>query len=134
VASDREIEALRKDADRWRALARQVFRYADRGVLDDNDLDFLEQIPERKWLDELSYRQAEYLLNLRDAVETVSSHRGFGVRYLAKACFDHRFGLDDEEEEAWVLEVYQSGVTSVLRRQARRLYMLAKRLGEIEGD
>ena len=62
VASDTEIERIRKDTVGWRSLAARVLAQIKPGDLRDEDVDFLEQIQARPWLEELSYRQTEYLL------------------------------------------------------------------------
>lgn len=132
MALDREIEQIRNDTARWRALARQLPR-AGPEALTDWELDFLEEIPNRKWLEQLSYRQAEILLNIRDEVETVSSYRGYSVKWLCSICHDNRLDLD-EEEQAWVELLHAGGAASMRRKDARRLMSLARRLDVIEND
>ena len=133
MASDSEIERIRKDTEAWRALMRQLLRYADLDMLNPWELDFLEGNLAKPWLEVLSYRQCECLLDIRDDIVLVSSHRGFSVRYLANGCYENRLDLD-EEDEAWIVEVYKGGQISVRKRDARRLVKIAGRLGLIESD
>jgi hypothetical protein len=134
VALDSEIERIRKDTDQWRMLASRLLKYAEQDALSDWELDFLENILSKKWLDELSYRRGESLLVIRDDLVTVSSYRGSSVKYLAQMSYENRFDLDDDEEEAWLVELYQSGRTSIRTNEARRLWRLAVRVGVIESD
>ena len=133
MALDSEIERIRKDTVRWRSLAQQLLTYAGHGALTDWELDFLENNLSKPWLDELSYRQGESLLVIRDGVELLASLHGYSTTYLVRACYENRFDLDDEDE-AWLVEMNQSGRTAIRRKEAWRLFSLAKRIGEVEGD
>jgi hypothetical protein len=93
---------------------------------------FLDSLAEKqRWLVELSYRQAEWLLDIRDEMRTVIEHRGCGVRYLLRSCYENRLDLD-EDDEAWVIELHKSGRTSVRKYEARQLYGLARELGHVD--
>jgi hypothetical protein len=131
VASDIEIERIRKDAERWKSLVQQLLRYDD-SVLEQKDSCFLDSLSLRDWLDELSYLQAEWLLDIRDSVQIVPEFRGYSVRYLVRCCYENRFGFDSEDDQAWLVELYQSGKTSIRKNQAKRLYYMAKDIGEVE--
>ena len=131
MALDREIEQIRNDTAQWRALAQRLPNVGQ-GALTGWELDFLEEIPKRTWLEQLSRRQAEILLGIRDSVETVSSYRGYSTKWLCAACHENRFDLD-EEDQAWVERLHASDSISMRRRDARRLLGLAKRL-DVIGD
>lgn len=131
VASDIEIERIRKDTETWRALARSLVGHTAQDELHDNELDFLEQLLERRWLEELSYRQAEWLLDIRDNTRRIGSYRGFSLRTLIRRCNENRFDLDDEDQ-VWISGLYQEGSEVIRLRQARRVFALAQRLGEVD--
>jgi len=132
VALDREIEQFRSDPVRWRALARQLPR-AGLEAFTDWELDFLEGLPNRKWLEQLSHRQAEILLGIRDDVETVSSYRGYDVKWLCSVCHANRLDLD-EEDQAWVEQLHAASRVAMRRKDARRLLNLARRLDIFDND
>ena len=116
MALDREIEQVRKDTEHWRSLVNQLLRREDElaprhSVL----LDSLAA--KQRWLEELSYRQAEWLLDIRDDVQTVTEYRDCSVQYLLRCCYESRLSFD-EDDEAWVIEVHNSGRTAVRRYAA----------------
>jgi hypothetical protein len=133
MALDAEIERIRKDTEHWRALMRQLLSYAEKGVLSDWELDFLESNLGKRWLDELSYRQAESLLEIRDDVQVVSAYRGYSVKTMLQGVYENRLDLDDDGEE-WVKRLYESGRNEIRRKDARRLIAIARRIGLIETD
>lgn len=129
MALDREIERIRKDPDQWRPLLHQLLRHDD---LAPRHLGLLDSLAERqRWLEELSYLQAEWLLDIRDEAQTVIEYRGHGVRYLLRCCYENRLDLD-EDGEAWVIELHKSGRMPVRKYEARRLYDLAHELGYVD--
>ncbi len=132
MALDREIEQIRNDTAQWRALARRLPSVGSE-ALTDWELDFLEELPRRTWLEQLSLRQAEILLEIRDDVELVSSYRGYSVKWLCSVCHDNRFDLD-EEDQARVERLHARGSGSQRRKDAQWLMRLAKRLDVIESD
>jgi hypothetical protein len=131
MASDIAIERIRKDTEAWRGLAGRILRLTEPGVLTDNEVDFLEQIQERSWLDELSYRQAEWLLGIRDNVEQVASYRGFSLTRLIRRCYESRFDLDDREQR-WISRLFERREEPIRARDARRIYSIAQRQGEVD--
>lgn len=133
LASEIEIERIRKNNVEWRLLVRGLLRQAEQDALRDKDFGFLESLSARTWQEQLSYRQAEWLLDIRTGVERVSSYMGFSLRSLMQGCYESRFGLDDEDQ-VWIAAIHESGRTSLRRNEARRIYNLAKHLGEIDGD
>lgn len=131
MASDIEINRIRNDTDGWQLLVQQLLRYEE-AAFEAKDFSFLESLESRKWLDSLSYRQAEWLIDIRDSVQTVSDFRGYSVKYLIQRCHENRFDLNDDGDQVWLTGLHQSRPTTVRRNEARRLYRLAKRLGEID--
>ena len=131
MASDREIEAIRKDPERWRLLVRQLLRY-DEHLFEPKDIGYLDSLAVRDWQEELSYRQAEWLLDIRDSVQVVTTFRDFSVPILIRRCYENRLEFDLDEDRAWVADVHASGRTSLRRSEAARLYRLAKGIGEVD--
>lgn len=127
MALDREIEQIRHDPAQWRALARRLPLLGSEAFTD-WELDFLEEIPNRRWLEHLSPRQAEILLEIRDGVETVSSYRNHSVKWLCAICYGNRYDLN-EDEQAWVERLHANNPTSLPRKDAARLMNFARRLG-----
>lgn len=134
MASDAEIERIRKDKGQWLPLAQRLFRHVDDETLAERHVCLLESLVDRKWQLELSYRQAEWLLDIRDEVEVISQYRGYSLKFLIQRCFEARFGLDDEEDLAWITALFGSGRTSIRRYEARRVFVLAQCLDEVEED
>lgn len=133
MASETEIQRVRKAPDLWRGLLNGLLRMADHDLVAEKDVVLLDSLDSKPWLEVLSYRRAEWLLDIRDSVELVTSHHGYGVSRLIQLCYESRFGLDEDEED-WITALKASGRTSVRRNEARRLFAMAKRLGEIETD
>ena len=133
MASEAEIQRVRKDPDQWRPIHRMLLRLADANLIEDRHVILLDSLEAKPWLEELSYLQAEWLLDIRDGVQTVSSYRGYSASRLLQLCYESRFGLDEEAEE-WVVALKESGRTTLRRSEAARLFALARRLGEIESD
>jgi hypothetical protein len=132
VALDREIERIRNDTAQWRALALRLSD-AGRDALTDWELDFLEEIPRRTYLEQLSHRQAEVLLLIQDSIEIVSSYRDYSVKWLCATCYENRLDLD-EEDQAGIERLYATRPVSLRRREARRLLSLIRRIGYFEQD
>lgn len=132
MASDREIQRVRKDPQEWRLLVGRLLIYADHGALPDKDETYLDSLTRRPWLEELNYRQAEWLLDIRDRVQTVSNYRGFSLKTLISNCHQNRFGLDDDEDQVWLEELKASGRSALNTYETRRLYALAIGLGLID--
>ena len=130
AATPREIEACRKDPDKWRPLIRQLLKY-DREALTDEFLDFAERVLPLEWLQEISYRQTEWLLGVRDKVRIVSTYRQFSLKALLKACYESRFEFDEHNEE-WIEAMFHSGLSEFRLYEAKRIYALAHHIGEVD--
>lgn len=134
MASEVEIERVRKDKGLWLPIAQRLFKHVEEDTLPERHVGLIEGLVDRPWQQELSYLQGEWLLDIRDEVELVSSYNTYSVGLLARACYENRFGLDSDDEHTWVTELYNSSRTSIRRYEARRLYVLSKRLGLVEED
>jgi len=132
VASDTEIERIRTDTEGWRSLAIRVLAQVEPGDLRDKDIDFLEQIPKRQWLEELSRPQAKYLLDLEDSVTPVSSFEGRSITWMIESCLKNLAGLEEgeneEEEKDWIKTLAQQRPETLRRHEAARLHSLEKKL------
>jgi hypothetical protein len=132
VASPREIEDFRKDAGRWRLVMRQLLAY-DRDALSDEMVDLIERLAPLTHVEEISYRQAEWLLDVRDKVRIVPTYRQFSLKALVKACHQNRFDLGEADQD-WIEQLVESGRGEFRFYEARRIYRLARRLGEVDQD
>ena len=78
-------------------------------------------------------RQAEALLEIRDATILFDTWLGFNVGKLINGCYEARFDLSEADEE-WLTALRLRSATSVKRRDAGKLARLAAELGIIENQ
>lgn len=130
MATDREIEEFRKDPVRWRATMRRLHSHHYE-ALSDEALDMIERLLPLKHVAEISYRQAEWLLNLEESVKLVTTYRGFSLKTLIRVCFENRFDLPDSMQ-LWIETLFNSQRMPIRHAEAKRVYDLARRLGEVE--
>ena len=130
MASHRDMKALAENADRVRSLARALLAQEDH-VWTDWEIDFLESMAAHQGPEPLTQRQREVLSELEAVSTYVSSVEGMSVGTLIRECFEARLDLD-EEDEAFVESLAQSGKTSLRRRPLTRLLACSRRLGLIE--
>jgi hypothetical protein len=83
MASWKEIEGFRKDPKAARLLAKSL-RKTGSGVLNEWEADFLVSLS--RWQHELTTRQAEKLLQIRDGLVTITVFHGFSVEKLLAGC------------------------------------------------
>lgn len=131
MASEREIRRLMLDAASAVTLARGllVMKSTD---WTDWELDFLESIATRGGSRELSYRQVEVLVELRDEASAYILIAGIPVARLIDRLWQARLDLSETDEQ-WVEGLRAAAVTSVKKRTARRLAASAREIGLIEG-
>lgn len=129
MASWREIERFKKDSAASRALASTLLR-AHEADLTDWELAFLRSHQFLDESDDRSTRQAEKLLEIRDAHQPVSEVRGFSVLRLLDGCYAARLDLSEDDEE-WIVAFRASGRV-FKRRDAGRLLRCARTLNIIE--
>ena len=132
MAHPRDIEALRKDPDRWRRMM-EMFLKHHREALSDEALDFLGRVSPLTWLEEISYRQGEWLFAIKDRVTIVSIYRGFSLRTLIHACYCNRLDLSEDDQE-WIEGVYALMRYELPLYLARRVYRLAHQVGEVDHE
>ena len=124
-----ELERVRKDSHTFRGLAKRLLD--DPHCEDSNFADaFLENIANWK-RDEISLRQAEVLLELRDSAEIHTVYKGLSVRLLIANCWANRDELDEADRQR-LEALYEKGRTSVTGAQMGWFKRICKQLGEME--
>lgn len=131
VASWREIDRYRKDAGACRTLAAALLR-AHADDLTDWEIAFLRGKREIIGDDELTTRQSEKLLEIRDQHQPCTEIHGFSVVKLLEGCFAGRLDLSEDDED-WLVKWHASG-KSFKCRDAARLLRLARQLNLIETE
>jgi hypothetical protein len=131
MANFRDINALGKDPSRVRNTASFLLTLTD-AEWTDWELDFLEVMT--KHAEELSTRQAEKLVELRDDAVRYTTASGFRFETIINACWRNRFDLDAEDDTEFIERLKHRGETALRRRDAMRLRQCAVELGEIEPD
>jgi hypothetical protein len=130
----RELKALADNADAVRAMAGYLLKLAERDpqvVWTDWEIDFLLHMAGHTGPEPLTTRQAEMLIELRDASRTYTSLDGIDVVTLVNECWLARFDLD-EESEVFVSSLKAAGIRGLKRRAALRLLSCARELGLVE--
>jgi hypothetical protein len=128
-----EIERIRKDPEAFKLLARHLLADPDSVRLRSDDAtDFLENIS-RYRSDELTTRQAEFLLELRDeARRYFKIGDGFSVAILIEKCFQARLELDHDSDIERIEALKTSGRMFVTGREIGWFRRICRELGEIE--
>ena len=130
MASWREIERVRKDANGARALAQRLLKIYP-GELTDWEADFLRSMTTYTELFAFTTRQAEKLLEIRDDAEPVTACRGFSVATLIRQCYAARLDLTEADEQ-WIAELHRQGGSSIRRKHLGRLMGCARELKIID--
>jgi hypothetical protein len=126
----REINALRRDPERARRVAQFLLALKDIEWTE-WEFDFLQNIGARESLEDLTTRQSEKLVELRDDSVWHEKVDGFSLRLLIKSCNDMRHLLSKYDEE-FVVRLKKEGALKLRRRDAARLMRCARTTGEIE--
>jgi hypothetical protein len=97
MASWTELERVRKDPATFRGLAKRLI---DDPHCEDSDFadGFLENIANWK-RDEITLRQAEVLVELRDGAEIHTQYKGLSIPLLIEKCFANRDELDARDRK-----------------------------------
>lgn len=129
MASWREINEVGKDPARVRRLAEQLL-LIHRDELTEWERDFLDNVMGRGAEDEdLSTRQAEKLLEIRDEMKSYANIDGFNARKLIDQCWLARFDLSEEDEE-FICKLRDAGCRR--KSDAMRLLRCARQLSLID--
>ena len=129
MASWAEIDRIRKDPGAFKKLAAQLLNDPTYERSDFAD-GFLENV--LHWeRDELSTRQGEVLVGLRDEAETHTTYKGLSIRTLIDKCHINRFDLDegDRQRIEKLKELDRGFVTGSQMGWFKRI---CKQLGEME--
>jgi hypothetical protein len=117
MPSSKEIDAFTKNAEQSRRLATFLaslvdtdWRVADLGLL--NTL--IDQVPPP------SYRQAEWLLELRDRSALLATIDGMSIARMLRTCREHCIEFEPETE-AWIRDLHDKKTTKLRRGAALRL-------------
>lgn len=128
MASWQEIERVRKDPPKFRAIAVALLKSP---LLRPGVDAFLESISRLKF--EITTRQCETLLGIRDACELLTTFRGFDVARLLRHCFERRADLG-EDDEKWIEELHRENPGALPRGVIGRLFSCARRVDLIEEE
>lgn len=80
------------------------------------------------WMgEECSQRRAEVLFEIYEDIELISERFGFSISRLLQACYEARLDLS-EEDEAFIIELYEKRPERVQRRKARRIMRCAREI------
>lgn len=133
MASWTEIERLRKQPEKFCAIARGLLVANVEGDLSEWEVGFLESIVSKHESEGFSLRQSEKLLEIRDGATAVTSYRVFSLAALASKCFEARLDLPFEDEQ-WLAALQDRQSTTYKLSQARRLMRCARQLGIVEEE
>jgi hypothetical protein len=128
MADYREIIEIQKDPARARSTAQFLSTLGDMEWTD-WELDFLASIGDRR--EELTTRQGEKLIELREESVWYTAVDGFSLQALIGRCALYRDELA-EHDSAFIERLEATGATRLRRKDARRLLRCARTLGEIE--
>ena len=129
MSNYRDINALAKDPKKVRVTALFLLTLCETNW-SDWELDFLECMSTCS--EELSTRQAEKLVELRDDAIRYTRASGFNFSSVLEKCWRNRFELDADEDCEFLERLKSRGETALRRRDALRLRKCAVALGEIE--
>jgi hypothetical protein len=128
-----EIERVRKDPEAFRLLARHLLADPDYArIRSDTATDFLENIS-RYGSDELTTRQGEFLLELRDEAKAhFKIGDGLSVAILIEKCFQARLELGNDHDIERIAALKASGRGYVTGKEIGWFKRICRELGEIE--
>lgn len=129
MASWQELERVRKSPTTFKPLARRLMDDPKCEVSDFAD-GFLENIANWK-RDQISLRQCEVLLELRDGAEIHTHHRGLSVALLIERCHEQRYALDPGDRRR-IEQLVESRRRVVTGAQMGWFKRICKELGEME--
>ncbi|WP_284876635.1 hypothetical protein [Brevundimonas sp. MEB006b] len=134
MATERELFRVRHDPVEWRGIVKRLLEIADQDGVDDRHLVLIDSLNAQTERVELSYRQAEWLLDARDDSEFVVTYLNFSIKLMLKECFENRFGIDDEDDQMWVEKTHSERLVRLRKMEAKRLFRIAVTLGVVEWD
>jgi ATP-dependent exoDNAse (exonuclease V) alpha subunit len=129
MAACAELERVRRDPVTVRRLAKRLIGdpYCEDSEFADG---FLENIANWK-RDEITLRQAEVLLDLRDSAEIHTHYKGLSIQLLIEKCYANRYELDEVDRKR-LEAIYEKGQKFVTGVQMGWFKRICKKLGEME--
>jgi hypothetical protein len=120
----REIQRLGGDPAGVRKIAKVLLTVPG---LSDRQIDFLSDMADLKG--QITTRQGEFLIGIRDDMTEVATYKDFNVASLICQCWEGRLDLDEADEE--FIDKHR-GRTTIKRRDGSRLLRCARQLGLID--
>lgn len=122
------INRIRRSPDAFKALAGHILTAKHwRG----RAKQFLADVAHYRH-SELTMRQCELLIKLRDSAESVTRIRGFSVSILIESAYLARLDLDDDEDIKRVESLYRRGKGTISGLQAGWFRRICRELDLIE--
>lgn len=130
MASWTELERIRKDPVTFRGLATRLMNnpHCEASEFAES---FLESIANWK-RDEITLRQAEVLLELRDDAEIHTNYKGLSVHLLMEKCYANRHELEESDRKR-LEALHEAGRDFVTGAQMGWFKRICKQLHEMEG-
>lgn len=132
MATHTQMARTAANPDAVAAMAAFLLRVTD-AEWTDWELDFLEHMGRHAGPDPISMRQREVLFELNDQALSFREYRGLSVRHLLARCWLARADLE-EDEEAFIVGLYQAKRDRVRRATLLRLVSCARKLGVIDAE
>lgn len=130
MSSWREVNEIGKDPSRVRRLAERLL-LLHRHEMSEWELDFLDSVMALGTADQdLTTRQAEKLIEIRDDMKIYTQLDGFNIRRLIERCWMARLDLC-ETDEHFINRLRGAG--SLRRSDAQRLLRCARQLHLVDG-
>ena len=123
----RELDTLAKDPKRANATAAMLLDLADTDW-NDWETDFLENMS--AWRSTLSTRQAEVLIELREAGVLLAKIHGFSLKALVDRLWMYRDELTEGGDVEFVCQLKEAGTTKLRKRQAAKLLAIARKIDD----
>jgi hypothetical protein len=129
MADEREISEMTRAPDRARSIAGFLLKLGDVDWTD-WELDFLDSMSEQR--SELTRRQAEKIIELRDDAVVHTVVGGIDLQRLLDQCWIARLDLADDVDVEFVERLKRSGQAALRRPEALRLRRCAIELQLID--
>lgn len=122
-----------RSAERVRELALTIGKRGE-PPLTDWEAGFVQELPQRRWQERFTKPQVTKLDEIDFLTKVVTQWRGQPTLAMLKTCYAERYELDEDDEE-WVLSLWQRPNQVIYGRDVRRLARLTDRLnGDLDVD
>jgi hypothetical protein len=133
MATWKEIDRIRKDAVAMRDIAKRLLKLP-KDDFTDWEINFLQDMARHNGEeDDLTTRQSEKLLQIRDDTEFITEIRGFSVKIVLRKCYEARLDHSESDED-WIVEMFRRSEGSIKRKYAGRLMRCARELNIVEEE